>query len=111
MELVDAVWKGIPEFHEHYELREGLFPQQIPMFDEGVVRELLVNTLVHRPYTQRGTSAWFNRVDCWLKARNVDAGTRSGYDDIAQSLPNHRSTFDRGAVPEFATCLFVILVA
>ena len=54
MELVDAVWKGIPEFHEHYELREGLLAQQIPMFDEGVVRELLVNALVHRPYTQRG---------------------------------------------------------
>ena len=54
VELVDAIWKGIPEFQEHYELREGLFPQQIPMFDEAVVRELLVNALVHRPYTQRG---------------------------------------------------------
>lgn len=54
VELVDAAWKGIPEFHEHYELREGLFPMQIPMFDEVVIRELLVNALVHRPYTQRG---------------------------------------------------------
>lgn len=54
VELVDAVWAGIPEFREHYELREGMFPQPIPMFDEVVVRELLVNALVHRPYTQRG---------------------------------------------------------
>ncbi|WP_005035788.1 ATP-binding protein [Holophaga foetida] len=54
MELVDAVWHGIPEFQERYELREGLFPVSVPMFDEAVVRELLVNALVHRPYTQRG---------------------------------------------------------
>jgi ATP-dependent DNA helicase RecG len=26
----------------------------VPAFDEIVVRELLVNALVHRPYTQRG---------------------------------------------------------
>lgn len=54
IELVDAVWAGVPEFREHYEIREGMFPQPIPMFDEVVVRELLVNALVHRPYTQRG---------------------------------------------------------
>lgn len=54
VELVDAVWAGVPEFREHYEIREGMFPQPIPMFDEVVVRELLVNALVHRPYTQRG---------------------------------------------------------
>jgi len=54
MELVDAVWHGIPEFQESYELREGLLPVSVPMFDEAVIRELLVNALVHRPYTQRG---------------------------------------------------------
>lgn len=54
MELVDAVWHAIPEFKESYELREGLFPVSVPMFDEALVRELLVNALVHRPYTQRG---------------------------------------------------------
>ena len=31
-----------------------LYRQHIPAFDEIVVRELLVNALVHRPYTQRG---------------------------------------------------------
>lgn len=53
IELVEAVWKEIPDFREHYEL-PGLFRQQVPAFDEAVIRELLVNALVHRPYTQRG---------------------------------------------------------
>ncbi|MFX5622772.1 ATP-binding protein, partial [Acinetobacter baumannii] len=39
---------------EHYELPDGLYRQNVPAFDEIVVRELLVNALVHRPYTQRG---------------------------------------------------------
>ncbi len=54
MELVDAVWREIPDFREFYEIPDGLFRQQVPMFDEIVVRELLINALVHRPYTQRG---------------------------------------------------------
>ena len=43
MELIEAVWHEIPDFRQH-----------VPAFDEVVVRELLVNALVHRPYTQRG---------------------------------------------------------
>ena len=31
-----------------------MFRTQVPAFDERVVRELLINALVHRPYTQRG---------------------------------------------------------
>ena len=54
MELVEAVWQGIPDFREYYELPDGLFRQHLPLYDEVVVRELLVNALVHRPYTQRG---------------------------------------------------------
>ena len=54
MELVSAVWHEIPDFRERYELPDGLFRQHVPAFDEVVVRELLVNALVHRPYTQRG---------------------------------------------------------
>lgn len=54
MELVEAVWSGIPDFREYYELPDGLFRQHLPLYDEVVVRELLVNALVHRPYTQRG---------------------------------------------------------
>jgi ATP-dependent DNA helicase RecG len=54
VELIDAIWRGIPDFHESYELPDGLHRQQLPAYDERVVRELLVNALVHRPYTQRG---------------------------------------------------------
>jgi ATP-dependent DNA helicase RecG len=54
LQLVDAVWQGVPDFRETYELPEGLYRRSVPAFDEKVLRELLVNALVHRPYTQRG---------------------------------------------------------
>ena len=54
MELIEAVWLEVPDFRERYELPDGLYRQNVPAFDEIVVRELLVNALVHRPYTQRG---------------------------------------------------------
>ena len=54
IELVDAIWTGVPDFRESYEIPDGMFRATIPAFEESVVRELLVNALVHRPYTQRG---------------------------------------------------------
>lgn len=54
VELIDAVWQAVPDFRESYELPDGLYRQKLPAYDERVVRELLVNALVHRPYTQRG---------------------------------------------------------
>jgi ATP-dependent DNA helicase RecG len=54
IELIEAIWQQVPDFKEHYELPEGLYRQNIPAFDEVVIRELLVNAFVHRPYTQRG---------------------------------------------------------
>ena len=54
MELIGSVWTEVPDFRERYELPAGLYRQHVPAFDEVVVRELLVNALVHRPYTQRG---------------------------------------------------------
>ena len=54
MELIEAVWLEVPDFRERYELPDGLYRQNVPAFDEVVVRELLVNALVHRPYTPRG---------------------------------------------------------
>jgi len=54
MQLIDAVWRDVPEFRESYELPDGLFRQHVPVYDGRIIRELLVNALVHRPYTQRG---------------------------------------------------------
>ena len=54
VDLVETIWQGVPDFHETYELPDGLFRQEIPAYDKRVVRELLVNALVHRPYTQGG---------------------------------------------------------
>ena len=54
IELVDAVWREVPDFRESYEVAEGLYRRSVPAYDEKVVRELLVNALVHRPYTQQG---------------------------------------------------------
>ncbi|MBS0552940.1 MAG: putative DNA binding domain-containing protein [Proteobacteria bacterium] len=54
IELVDAIWRELPDFRESYEVAEGLYRRSVPAYDEKVVRELLVNALVHRPYTQQG---------------------------------------------------------
>ena len=52
--LIDAIWNEIQEFKEFFEFPHGLFRQQVPSYDRTVIRELLVNAIVHRPYTQRG---------------------------------------------------------
>jgi ATP-dependent DNA helicase RecG len=54
VQLVDVVLRGVPDFGESYELPDGLYRRSVPAFDDKVLRELLVNALVHRPYTQRG---------------------------------------------------------
>ena len=54
IELVEEIWRDVPDFRESYEIPEGLLRSRVPAFDERVIRELLVNALVHRPYTQRG---------------------------------------------------------
>ena len=54
IELVDAVWRDVADFREFYEVTDGLLRSQVPAFDERVIRELLINALVHRPYTQLG---------------------------------------------------------
>ncbi len=54
VEMVEDVWRMVPDFREQYELPHGLFRISMPVYDEMVVRELLVNAIVHRPYTQRG---------------------------------------------------------
>ena len=53
-ELVSVIWDEIPDWRDSYEFPDGLYRQKIPHYDATVVRELLINALVHRPYTQRG---------------------------------------------------------
>jgi ATP-dependent DNA helicase RecG len=53
-EIIEAVWREVPDWQESYEIPEGIFRKSVPHYDEVVVRELLANALVHRPYTQRG---------------------------------------------------------
>lgn len=53
-ELIDAIWREVPDWQDSYEFPDGLFRKNVPHFDEVVVRELLANALVHRPYTQGG---------------------------------------------------------
>ena len=53
-EMIDYIWKEIPDWRESSEISEGLFRRNILAYPETVVRELLANALVHRPYTVRG---------------------------------------------------------
>ncbi len=53
-ELIDAVWKEIPDWKEGIELPHGLKRDFIPNYSEKTIRELITNSLVHRPYTTSG---------------------------------------------------------
>lgn len=53
-ELIEAIWNEVPDWKESFEIPDGMFRQKIPHYPEKVIRELLANALVHRPYTQRG---------------------------------------------------------
>lgn len=54
MELLNSIWTKIPEWSDFIEVSEGLWRKQVPCYDEKVVREVLCNALMHRPYTTRG---------------------------------------------------------
>lgn len=53
-ELLEEIWKTVPDWKESNEVSDGLWRKNIPAYDEKVVRELICNALVHRPYTTRG---------------------------------------------------------
>jgi ATP-dependent DNA helicase RecG len=53
-EIINDIWEKIPEWKESTEISEGLFRKNIPAYPEEVIRELLSNAIVHRPYTVRG---------------------------------------------------------
>lgn len=53
-ELMSKIWESVPEWKESNEVSDGLWRKSIPCYDEKVVREVLCNALMHRPYTTRG---------------------------------------------------------
>jgi len=53
-ELIESIWNDVPDWKKGIEIREGLYPDFLLSYAEVVIRELLANALVHRPYTTRG---------------------------------------------------------
>lgn len=53
-ELLETIWTSIPDWREINEVSDGLWRKEIPAYDEKVVREVLCNSIAHRPYTTRG---------------------------------------------------------
>lgn len=53
-ELIEAVWNEVPDWKEYFEIPDGMFRRKVQHYPEKVIRELLANAIVHRPYTQRG---------------------------------------------------------
>jgi ATP-dependent DNA helicase RecG len=53
-ELIEALWIQIPDWKEGVEVSDGIFRKFVANYEEDVVRELIANALVHRPYTTRG---------------------------------------------------------
>ncbi|HAJ99208.1 MAG TPA: hypothetical protein DCM62_04210 [Bacteroidales bacterium] len=54
IELIEAVWTKIPDWKEGVDVADGMFRKFVPNYEEEVIRELMANALVHRPYTTRG---------------------------------------------------------
>ena len=54
LQLIEEILRDIPDWREGHEVAEGMFRTTIPNYDRVVIRELVVNALVHRPYTMRG---------------------------------------------------------
>ena len=53
-ELIEAIWTEIPDWKEGIDIADGMFRKFVPNYEEEVIRELMANALVHRPYTTRG---------------------------------------------------------
>ena len=53
-ELLEVIQNNIPDWKEGIEISDGLYRQIIPNYDMKVIRELIINALVHRIYNMRG---------------------------------------------------------
>ena len=54
LELVETIWTGVDTWKESLEVSIGLFRENIPFYDEKVIRELLINAIAHRSYALQG---------------------------------------------------------
>lgn len=68
-ELIESVWSEIPDWRESTELPDNLFRKSVPHYDQVVIRELIANALVHRPYTTRG-DIFINLYPDYLEIHN-----------------------------------------
>ena len=53
-ELIDTIWSDVPDWKEYYEIPNTLHRERVYAYEYKVIRELLVNAIVHRPYTMGG---------------------------------------------------------
>ncbi|WP_439559685.1 ATP-binding protein [Dyadobacter sp.] len=53
-ELIEEIWTKIPDWKEGTDVADGIFRKFVPNYEEEVIRELMANALIHRPYTTRG---------------------------------------------------------
>ena len=53
-ELIAGIMNDVADWKEGIEIADGIFRKNISNYDEEVIRELIANALVHRPYTTRG---------------------------------------------------------
>jgi ATP-dependent DNA helicase RecG len=68
-EMIESVWSDIPDWRESTELPDNLFRKSVPHYDQVVIRELIANALVHRPYTTRG-DIFINLYPDYLEIHN-----------------------------------------
>lgn len=53
-ELIHEIVTRTQDFKEYLEYPDGIFRKNIYFYDEVIIRELLANAIVHKPYTARG---------------------------------------------------------
>jgi ATP-dependent DNA helicase RecG len=53
-DIIQALLEEVPDWKESIEVADGIFRKNISNYDESVIRELIANALVHRPYTTKG---------------------------------------------------------
>ncbi len=68
-ELIEAIWTQIPDWKEGIDVADGIFRKFVPNYEEEVIRELIANALVHRPYTTRG-DIFINLFPSYLEVVN-----------------------------------------